>query len=30
MTADYVATGLPKDAPRWSLSLVLVVPLTGI
>lgn len=29
-SVDYVATGLPKDAPRWSLSLVLVVPLTGI
>ncbi len=24
---DYVATGLPKDAPRWSFSLVFVIPL---
>ena len=24
---DYVATGLPKDAGRWSFSLVLVVPI---
>ena len=23
---DYVATGLPKDAPRWSFSVVLVIP----
>ena len=24
---DYVATGLPKDAPRWSFSLVFVFPI---
>ena len=24
---DYVATGLPKDAPRWSFSLVFVLPI---
>ena len=23
---DYVATGLPKDAPRWSFSVVFVIP----
>lgn len=26
---DYVATGLPKDASRWSFSLVFVLPLVG-
>jgi hypothetical protein len=24
---DYVATGLPKDAARWSFSLVFVIPI---
>lgn len=24
---DYVATGLPKDAPRWSFSVVFVLPI---